>query len=214
MKKEQIILIGGGGHCKSCIDVIEAEGKYQIAGIVDVPERIGQKILGYEIIASDEMIPELSKEYINFFITIGQIKPNRLRKNIVSVLEQYHVNFPVIISPTAVVSNRAQIGEGTIVMHQAVVNTNAVIGRHNIINTAAIVEHDVKSGDFCHISINATIGGSAKIGDNCFIGGGAFLFNNILLMNDIVVGAGSVVNRSYNENGILLKGNPAKSIKY
>jgi FlaA1/EpsC-like NDP-sugar epimerase len=33
MKK--IILIGGGGHSKSCIDVIENENKYKIVGIVD-----------------------------------------------------------------------------------------------------------------------------------------------------------------------------------
>ncbi len=30
--------MGGGGHCKSCIDVIEQEGKYKIAGIVDAKE--------------------------------------------------------------------------------------------------------------------------------------------------------------------------------
>jgi len=35
MKKE-LILIGGGGHCTACIDVIEQEGRFAIAGIVDV----------------------------------------------------------------------------------------------------------------------------------------------------------------------------------
>jgi len=48
--KEKIILIGGGGHCKSCIDVVEQQGKYQIAGIVDLPEKLHQKLLGYEVI--------------------------------------------------------------------------------------------------------------------------------------------------------------------
>ena len=37
--KEKIILIGGGGHCRACIDVIEQEGRFTIAGIVDVPEK-------------------------------------------------------------------------------------------------------------------------------------------------------------------------------
>ena len=36
--KPKIILIGGGGHCKSVIDVIEEENKYIIAGIVDKKE--------------------------------------------------------------------------------------------------------------------------------------------------------------------------------
>ncbi|MBI4309254.1 MAG: acetyltransferase, partial [Candidatus Omnitrophica bacterium] len=39
MVKKNLILIGGGGHCKSCIDVIESENKFKIAGIVDTKER-------------------------------------------------------------------------------------------------------------------------------------------------------------------------------
>ena len=36
-KRKIPILIGGGGHCKSVIDVIEQEAKFEIAGIVDKP---------------------------------------------------------------------------------------------------------------------------------------------------------------------------------
>ena len=31
----KIILIGGGGHCKSVIDIIEQDNKFKIAGIID-----------------------------------------------------------------------------------------------------------------------------------------------------------------------------------
>ena len=37
---KEIILIGGGGHCKSVIDVIESEGQFEIVGIVDKPDGI------------------------------------------------------------------------------------------------------------------------------------------------------------------------------
>ena len=57
--KQKIILVGGGGHCKSCIDVIEQDGTFQIAGIVDVPEKLHQKIFNYEIIATDDDLPQL-----------------------------------------------------------------------------------------------------------------------------------------------------------
>lgn len=36
--KQDIILLGAGGHCRSCIDVIEQEGRFRIAGIVDKAE--------------------------------------------------------------------------------------------------------------------------------------------------------------------------------
>lgn len=41
--KPGLILVGGGGHCHSVIDVIEEAGEFRIAGIVDVKERAGRK---------------------------------------------------------------------------------------------------------------------------------------------------------------------------
>ena len=61
--KEDIILIGGGGHCKACIDVIEEDNRYVIMGIIDFPEKIGQSILGYPIIDCDENLEKITKEF-------------------------------------------------------------------------------------------------------------------------------------------------------
>ena len=33
--KKSLILVGGGGHAKSCIDVVESEKKFKILGILD-----------------------------------------------------------------------------------------------------------------------------------------------------------------------------------
>ena len=72
--KEKIILIGGGGHCKSCIDVIEQEGRFTIAGIVDVPEKKQHNVLGYPVIGTDADLEELIKTFPNMLITLGYIK--------------------------------------------------------------------------------------------------------------------------------------------
>ena len=40
--KRPILLIGGGGHCASVIDVIESQGIYKIMGIVDKKSFIGK----------------------------------------------------------------------------------------------------------------------------------------------------------------------------
>ena len=75
----KIILIGGGGHCKSVIDVIEQEARFEIAGIVDKPELLGSKILGYPVIANDIDLEVLAKKYKNALITVGQIKSSLAR---------------------------------------------------------------------------------------------------------------------------------------
>ncbi|MBN2664055.1 MAG: acetyltransferase [Bacteroidales bacterium] len=207
--KPKIILIGGGGHCRAVIDVIETENKYQIAGIVDIFEKIGEKILGYEIIASDKDIPELVEKYDFFFVTIGFIKSPKIRLKIFNELKKYNVKLPVIISPKAYVSVHSKIAEGTVIMHNVVVNANSKIGYNSIINTKALIEHDCNIGDNCHISTNSTINGDCNIGDECFIGSGVVTKQGINITSKVIIGAGAVVTKSINHEGVYI-GNPAK----
>ncbi|MCX5811401.1 MAG: acetyltransferase [Proteobacteria bacterium] len=167
---EDLILFGGGGHCRSCIDVIEAENLFRIAGIVDVEEKLHQKVLGYEIFTTEDDLPGLVKKFRYFFITIGQIESAEVRIEKFNNLKQLGALFPVIISPKAHVSKHSVINEGTIIMHNAIVNTDAQVGRNCIINTGAIIEHDVVIGDHCHISTAAVVNGGTKIGAKTFLG--------------------------------------------
>lgn len=171
--KEKIILIGGGGHCKSCIDVIEQEGRFTIIGIVDMPENKQYNVLGYPVIGSDADLKELMKTFPNALITLGQIKSPTRRMELFNELMQMGARFPVIQSPLAYVSPHAQIAEGTIVMHHALIDAGAQVGRNCIINTKALVEHDAVIGDHCHISTGAVINGGVTIGRGSFFGSGA-----------------------------------------
>lgn len=211
MTKQEIILIGGGGHCKSVIDVIENENKFDIVGIVDVKEKIGESILGYKIIACDDDLENLAKKYNNFLITIGQIKSPSIRIRILKKLENLKVNLPVIISPFSHVSKHSVIGEGTVIMHNVIVNAGAKIGKNCIINSKALIEHDAKIGNNCHISTNAKINGDCIVKSNTFIGSGAILLNNITIEKYNIISAGAVVYRNTEEEKTYI-GNPARKI--
>ena len=137
MKK--IILIGGGGHCKSVIDVIEQEKKYKIHGIVDKPKFLGSKVLGYKVIGSDLDLEYLAQEYKNAVITVGQIKSPLVRIKLFNLARKAGFKFPSIISPRAYVSKHSSIGIGTIIMHDVVVNSNVSIGNNCIINTKSLI---------------------------------------------------------------------------
>lgn len=208
---EKIVLIGGGGHCKACIDVIEAGGKYSIVGIVDIKDKVGSKIFGYEVIASDEDIPGLVKNYKNFIITIGQIKSPDKRVEKFSYIRRLDAEFPLVVSPYAYVSKHAFVGRGTIVMHRAVVNAGAVIGENCIINTGATIEHDVEIGSHCHISTGCVVNGNCSIGSKTFVGSNSVIANNIEVGEDVVIGAGAVVVNDIKEKDAYA-GNPAEKI--
>ncbi|MCK5509835.1 MAG: acetyltransferase [Desulfobacterales bacterium] len=194
--KEKIILIGGGGHCKSCVDVIEHEGKYRIAGIVDLPEKLHQKVLGYEIIAADDDLPQLVNKYENSLITLGQIKSPEKRIRIFQTLKELGAKLPVIISPLAYVSKHAEIGDGTIIMHYALINAGAKIGSNCIINTKALIEHDAVIGDHCHIATGAIINGGVRVGSGTFFGSNAVCKEYIEIRENTVIGCGAKITKN------------------
>lgn len=168
--KEKILLIGGGGHCHSVIDVIEQENRFDIMGIIDKKELVGKTVLGYNIIGSDEDLPNFFYKTQNAFITIGHIKSNEKRISLYHSLKTIGYKLPSLISPLAYVSKYSNIGEGTIIMHQALVNANAKVGNNCIINTKALIEHDAIIENHCHISTGSIINGGVIIKENSFIG--------------------------------------------
>jgi sugar O-acyltransferase (sialic acid O-acetyltransferase NeuD family) len=206
---ESIVLIGGGGHCISCIDVLMMQNKYEIAGILDTSEKAGTEVLGIKVIGTDDDIPFLAARYSNFLITIGQIKSSEKRVNVFSLVKKYGGSLPVIISPRAYVSSSAVIEEGTIIMHDSLVNAKAHIGKNCIINTGALIEHEASVGDFCHISTHAVVNGQVTVGKNSFIGSNAVIANNLNLPDDIIIAAGACVLRSTSEAGVYI-GNPVR----
>lgn len=194
--KEKIILIGGGGHCRACIDVIEQECRFTIAGIVDMPEKKQHKILGYTVIGSDADLAELIKTFPNVLITLGQINSPARRIELFTDLMQMGACFPVIQSPLAYVSSHAHVAEGTIVMHLALVNAGASVGRNCIINTKALVEHDAVIEDHCHISTGAVVNGGVTIGSGSFFGSGAVAVENTSIPSNSFIKANSLYRKS------------------
>jgi sugar O-acyltransferase (sialic acid O-acetyltransferase NeuD family) len=171
--KEKIILIGGGGHCRSVIDIIELTNKYEIIGIVDTKKNIGKKVLDYEVIACDNDLEIIFQTCKNAVITIGQVESNRIRVKLFEKLKEIDFNLPVIISPLAYVSKHASLDEGTIVMHHALINANVKIGKNCIINTKALIEHDCVVEDNCHISTASVLNGGVVVKENTFFGSNA-----------------------------------------
>ncbi|PIP98576.1 MAG: acetyltransferase [Shewanella sp. CG18_big_fil_WC_8_21_14_2_50_42_11] len=189
----QILLIGAGGHCKACIDVIEQIGEWQIAGIVDRKDSGVTEVLGYPVVGCDDDLAELRKQYEYAFVTVGQIRSAELKMKLFNRLKALGFKQPSLVSPLAYVSKHAQIGEGTIVMHHALINSAAQVDDNCIINTKALIEHDAIIEDHCHISTGAIINGGVVVGEQSFIGSHATTKQTISIPPQSFIKAGSLV---------------------
>lgn len=201
-----LILVGGGGHCKSVIEAAESAG-YQILGVLDMPEEVGKQILSTKVIGTDDDIPTYVDKTV-FVITVGFIKNPAVRIKLYNRIKEAGGKLATVIASTAHVSKYATLGEGTVVLHHAFVNAAAKVGNNVILNNFVNIEHDAVIGDQCHISTGAMVNGECKVGERCFIGSQSVLANCITVGDDIIVGAGSFVRKSISEKGIYA-GNPA-----
>ncbi len=190
MSKPGIILIGAGGHAHSCIDVIEHQGHYQIAGLVGMAHEMHDKHLGYPVIATDDDLPQLLKEYNYALISLGQILSPGSRIRLYLQAVKLGFQLPVIIAPTAYVSRHATLGSGTIVMHGAIVNAGVRVGENCIINNRSLLEHDSAVEDHCHISTGAILNGGVTIGKGSFVGSGTVIKECVKIGEGCVIGMG------------------------
>jgi sugar O-acyltransferase (sialic acid O-acetyltransferase NeuD family) len=188
-----IVLIGGGGHCKSIIDVIEQGGVFNIVGIVDKSQPLNTSVLGYSVIGNDSDLIDLAKKYHYALVTVGQIKSPLTRIKLFNLARESGFKLPSIVSSRAYVSKNAVLGSGTVVMHDALVNVNVVIGDNCIINSKALIEHDSIIESNCHISTNATINGNVIVGEGSFIGSGATTKESIVIAKNSLINANSFV---------------------
>ena len=189
-----LLLVGAGGHARSCIDVIEQAG-LKIAGLVGQRPEVGSAVLGYAVLGTDDDLPALAKANAFALVTVGQVDTPGPRIRLYERLLEVGFRLPKVISPLAYVSPHAEIGEGTIVMHGAVVNAGARVGRNCIINSKALVEHDASVGDHCHVSTRSVLNGGVKVGRGSFVGSGAVLRHDIRVGDECFIGMGCLVRK-------------------
>ena len=196
-------LFGASGHAKVIIDSLKASGK-QISGLFDDNPEV-KELLEYRVFGSFEAERLGDEELI---ISVGL---NKIRKKIVEKLPT-DISYGKTIHPSAIISEYASIGEGTVVMQGVVIQSSVSIGKHCIINTTASVDHDCIIEDYVHISPNATLCGAVSVGEGSQVGAGSVVIPGIKIGKWSLVAAGAVVMKDVPDN-VLVLGNPARVVK-
>ena len=199
---EKIVVLGKGGHAKSVVDVLERQGIYKIAGyVVNECNTYGEN--DYPIIGKDKDLRDIYQEGIKYAaMGIGFLGKSSLRNKLYENLKEIGFFLPVICDPSAIVSNKTIIGEGTFIGKGAIVSVDAEIAKMCIINTGAIIEHDCKVGAFSHISVGSIICGNVGIGANVLVGANSTVIQGRSVGNDCIIGAGEVLKRDLGNNRI------------
>jgi UDP-perosamine 4-acetyltransferase len=205
MSSEAVVIIGSGGHAKVVIELVRAEGKYQIKGCTGLGET-GFVLGDIPILGTDSVLPAmLAYGTKKAFVAIGD---NHLRLRLLSQVSEMGFELINAISPNAVVSASADLGRGIAIMAGAIVNASTQIGDGAIINTNAGIDHDCRIGSGAHVGPGSVLAGNVEIGNETFLGVGTCVVPGIRIGSRTVVGAGSVVVRDL-PDGVTAMGVPA-----
>ena len=195
MTAQKVVLLGAGGHAKSCIDVIEYTGKFEIIGLVGEIGQLGTSVSGYEVIGIDSDLSRLKKETKYAISCIGGVLSQEPRKRIYENAKRVGFEFPAVVSPHALVSRNAHIGEGSVIFHGAIINSGSYVEEGCIINSLSLVEHDVKIEKFSHISTRVTLNGNVSIGASSFIGSSSVIREGVAIGENCIIGMGTIVRK-------------------
>lgn len=197
--KEKLIIIGAGGHGKVVADIANRINKWEEICFLD-DELTNQEVLGFKVIGTIQDI-EKYKKNTDFIVAIGN---NEVREMIFNKLKEKKISITSLIHPDSVIGLDVNISSGTVVMPGVVINASTKIGHSVILNTSASIDHDCQIDDFVHISPGVKIAGNVSIGKKSWLGIGSNVINNLNICQDVVIGAGAVVNRDIYNSGVFV----------
>ncbi len=210
---DNIVIIGSSGHAKVVIDIVEKEGRYNIAGLIDQGRKVGEYTLDYRILGRIEDLPQLVKSHSlgGAIVAIGE---NYTRSKVVNCLREIctELQFVSTIHPKATMASDVLVGDGTVIMAGVTVNPCCSIGQFCILNTNSSLDHDSVVKDFASIAPGVSTGGGCKIGSFSAIGIGAVLVHGVNIGEHTVIGAGSTVLGNISTLSVAF-GTPAKTVR-
>ena len=189
------MLVVGGGSCIACIDAIEAEGVYDIRGVVSATLP-AENLMGYPPIGTNNNLPQLLISSNLTLVTVGQIKNPKIRICLFDLLKHLGARLPVIVLPKGNFSKHSLLSEGSIVMHRAVVNASVKIGENCILNSQALLEYWIVVQGHCHISTGVLLNGNVTIGKGS-CGSRTVIKEGVSVGENVAIGAGQVVLRMW-----------------
>lgn len=108
--------------------------------------------------------------------------------------------------------NGIKIGSGCLICTPLLLEEPYLLEIGNNVTISSQIKFLTHDYSIHNVIGKSTLYGKITIGNNCFLGNNSILLPGVTLGDNIIVGAGSVVTKSFKEPNIIVAGNPARKI--
>jgi UDP-perosamine 4-acetyltransferase len=183
-----VVVVGNGGHARSCIDAWSAASTLQPFGCTG-PDPAELSEVPY--LGTDDALPGLlAQGHRHVFVALGD---SRLRERCFRNAVELGFTPYVLVADSAQVARTATLAAGAAVLRGAIVGAFTHVGEGTIINTGASVDHDCVIGPYAHVAPGTHLAGNVSIGAHSMLGVGVSVVPGVKIGAGAIVGAGAVV---------------------
>ena len=207
-----VVIIGAGAHGREILEILRqpATDRLEVVGFVDDnPSLHGQTIDDAPVLGDWSWFEGIDRREVGVICGLGFSKT---RKPMAEKALALGLKFVNAISPFAVISPTAKLGEGVVIYANSTVCSGSIIGDHVAINAGVVIGHDTRVDAYGTLNPGVNLAGNVRIGEGCLLGIGCSVIQGMTIGEWSTLGAGAVVIRNLPDN-VTAVGVPAKIIE-
>jgi len=201
--RKPLIIFGNGQMAESFHSKFNALGEYEVVGFtVDRDFMQDERLLGLPVVPFDELGSHFRPGEVEAFVSVGPVKNNQIRAGRFRELKAQGYRLANWVSPLAMVSRDARIGENCSIGDYTLVQPHATVQDNAHIGSASIVGHHCMICQHAYLALHVVMAGSVTIGERAFLGAGVTIRDNVTIGEAAVIGAGSTILRDIEDDSV------------
>lgn len=211
---KNLLIIGAGEFADIAYEYFTVDSDYTVVGFaVEAAYLSDTTKCGLPVVALEEVETAFPPDSVAAHVAITSTSLNQVRERIFGIVRAKGYHFANYISSRAFVWRTAQLGENVFIFENNVIQHGVVVGDGVVLWSGNHIGHQTRIGDFCFVSSHVTVSGYCTIGRRSFIGVNATFADHVEIPADTFVGLASALNKSVEDRGQILTGNPAVASK-
>jgi sugar O-acyltransferase (sialic acid O-acetyltransferase NeuD family) len=206
-----LLIVGAGEFADIAYEYFTVDSPYTVVGFAVEREYLTQDTkFDLPVVALEDAASAFDPSTTKAHVAITSTQLNRVRERLINLTRDLGYDLANFISPRAMVWRTATLGSNVFIFENNVVQHGVQIGDGCVLWSGNHVGHQTQIEDYCFLSSHVVISGYCKIGARSFLGVNASFADNVTIGADSLVGMAAVINKSFEEPGLILNGHPAE----